>query len=462
MKPLPIRWKFALWGAVLVGMVLVAFAGVTFLNLYREEIHSVDLALETEAHHIATLTQPNILEKTLEELVQLQPWFAVAEFDDNGRITRRSPSLPERLARAALAEEGVHTARAATGQAWRLQTFRRGAFTYVLGHALDEVNDIARDLLFSYLLSLPVALLVAAVGGWWVAGRALRPLRDLTTAAEAVRAERLDWRVPALAANDEIRRLADVLNAMLGRLEKSFQQSQRFAADASHELRTPLTIMHGEIEQLLRAPHLDPSHEGTLLSLQEEIGRLNRITEHLLLLARFDGGNAGMRREPVDFSALVSGACEDAELLASAHDVELSSEIAPNITVTGDDAHLRRVVLALLDNATRYNYAGGQVRCTLDARGGNVELRVRNTGPGIPEASRGQLFQRFFRVDPARARGGHGLGLSLSREIARAHGGSVELDRSAPEGWTEFVVTLPRVEIPETASVARENGNVPR
>jgi heavy metal sensor kinase len=452
MKPLPIRWKFALWGAALVGMVLVAFAGVTLLNLYREELHSVDLALETEARHIETLTQPDILEKTLEELVQFQPWFAVAEFDADGRIARRSSGLPEPLARAALARDGVHTARATAGQAWRIKTFRRGAFTYVLAHALDEVNDITRDLLISYVLSLPVALLVAAVGGWWVAGRALRPLRELTTAAEGVRAERLDWRVPASAANDEIRRLADVLNAMLARLEKSFQQSQRFAADASHELRTPLTIMHGEIEQLLRAPQLDPSHEGTLLSLQEEIGRLNRITEHLLLLARFDGGNAGIRREPVDFSALISGACEDAELLASAHDVELSAEVAPNIMVTGDAAHLRRVALALLDNATRYNYAGGKVRCTLDARDGSAELRVGNTGPGIPEASRGQLFQRFFRVDPARARGGHGLGLSLSREIARAHGGSLELDRSAPDDWTEFVVTLPRVAMSETAA----------
>jgi heavy metal sensor kinase len=445
MKPLPIRWKFALWGAALVGMVLVAFAGGTFLNLYREELEAVDLALLAEGRHIVALDQSTAMANTLEELVQFQPWFAVAEFDGDGRITRRSPGLPEHLARAALAQDGVHTARAATGEAWRMKTFRRDAFTYVLAHALKEVNEIARDLLFSYVLSLPIVLVVAAFGGWWVAGRALQPLRDLTAAAESVGADRLDWRVPPMAANDEIRRLADVLNAMLGRLEQSFQQSQRFAADASHELRTPLTIMHGEIERLLHAPNLARSHEGTLLSLQEEIGRLDRITEHLLLLARFDTGNVAMRRERIDFSALVAVTCEDAELLAEAHKIDLTTNVAPGIIVVGDDAHLRRAVITLLDNATRYNRLGGEVQCTLEVRPAAVELRVRNTGPGIPESGRAHLFQRFFRVDPARGRGGHGLGLSLAREIARAHDGELELGPNVEEGWTEFILTLPRV-----------------
>jgi signal transduction histidine kinase len=290
-----------------------------------------------------------------------------------------------------------------------------------------------------------VVLVVAALGGWWVAGRALAPLRDLTAAAESIRAVRLDRRVPVAPANDEIRRLADVLNAMLGRLEKSFEHAQRFAADASHELRTPLTIMHGEIERLLRTPNLDRMHEEKLLSLQEEIGRLDRITEHLLLLARFDTGNVAMRREPVDFSALVAGTCEDAELLAEAQAITLTTHVGPGIIVAGDDAHLRRVVLTLLDNAVRYNHVNGKVESTLELRSTGVELRVRNTGPGVPESGRAQLFQRFFRVDPARGRGGHGLGLSLAREIARAHDGEIELGPNVQEGWTEFILTLPRL-----------------
>jgi heavy metal sensor kinase len=322
-------------------------------------------------------------------------------------------------------------------------TLRRGESTIVLAHTLAELNDIMRDLLLGYAVLFPVVLIISALGGWWAAGRALAPLRELTVAAESIRADHLDRRVPVYPANDEIRRLTDVLNAMLARLEQSFQQAQRFAADASHELRTPLTIMHGEIERLLRTPNLERGHEEKLLSLQEEIGRLDRITEQLLLLARFDSGQVTLAREAMDVSGMVETACEDAEMLADAREVELSTSIAAGIRVDGDQAHLRRVILALLDNATLYNAAGGKVHCALERKGGRVELRVRNTGPGIPAAARGQLFQRFFRVDPARTRGGHGLGLSLSREIVRAHGGDVELNAAAEAGWTEFVVTLP-------------------
>jgi two-component system, OmpR family, heavy metal sensor histidine kinase CusS len=227
----------------------------------------------------------------------------------------------------------------------------------------------------------------------------------------------------------------------------SFKQAQQFAADASHELRTPLTIMHGEIERMLRTPGLDGASESQLVSLQEEIGRLNRITEHLLLLARFDAGNAAIARARVDLSALVRTTCEDADLLADAHQVQLSTDIACDIFVTGDDAHLRRVVLTLLDNATRYNQSGGSVNCTLVPRGTTAEFRVRNSGPGIPPALRPELFQRFFRVEAARGNGGHGLGLSLSREIVLAHNGTLELNDRVPEGWTEFVVTLPRIDV---------------
>lgn len=445
MKRLPIRWKFALWAAGLAGFVLLVFAGGTFLNLYREQVEAVDLVLNEEVRQLTSIQDDAVLRRTLDDLLHFQPGLAVAMFDEQGHIARLSAGLTEHLARAALSEAHSHTARSDTGDTWRLRVFRRGDATWVIAHALREVNEIVRDLLFSYLLSLPIVLVVAAVGGWWVAGRALAPLRELTTAAETIRAGHLDRRMPAAPADDEIRRLADVVNAMLGRLEQSFEQAQRFAADASHELRTPLTIMHGEIERLLRTPALDPAHEEKLISLQEEIGRLDRITEHLLLLARFDTGKVEMRSERVDFSALVGAVCEDAELLAEAHDIELSTAIAPGVGLKGDDAHLRRAVLTLLDNAVRYNQPRGKVDCALELHAAGVRLRVRNTGPGIRASDREQVFQRFFRADAARSRGGHGLGLSLAREIAHAHGGNLELAPDEADGWTEFALTLPRL-----------------
>ncbi|MEO5960819.1 MAG: ATP-binding protein [Opitutaceae bacterium] len=442
MKPLPIRWKFALWTAGLVGVVVVVFAAATFLNVYQEQIEAVDLELAAEGRHLAARGAPDLLDKSLDELVRFQPWLAVALFDATGHLARRTEKLSESVARAALTQDAIHTARDAQGGAWRLETLHENGTTIVVAYSLEEVQEIVDHLLIAYGLSLPVVLLIAAFGGWWVSGRALAPLRTFTAAAESIGAAQLDRRVPVPAAEDEIRRLAQVLNAMLGRLGQSFEQARRFAADASHELRTPLTIMSGEIERLLRTPGLNSGHEQKLLSLQEEIGRLDRITDHLLLLARFDAGSVAVRRERIDFTALVREVCEDAELLADARGIELHYAAEPGLAVVGDDAHLRRAMLSLLDNATRYNEPGGQVRLTLQKCGDTVELRVRNTGPGIPAGKRAQLFQRFFRVDAARSRGGHGLGLSLSREIARAHGGELALDVNAGSGWTEFVLTL--------------------
>jgi signal transduction histidine kinase len=321
---------------------------------------------------------------------------------------------------------------------------RQGRSTIVIAHSLVEANDIIQNLMLAYGLSLPVVLLMAAAGGWWVSGRALRPLRALTAAAESVRPDLPEWRVPVdpAGARDELRRLADVLNDMLTRLERSFQQSQRFAADASHELRTPLTIMHGEIERLVQVPGTDPAVAEKLVSLQEEILRLDLITEHLLLLARFDSGAAVMQRERVNLSKLITSACEDVELLSSAQRITLRTVVPPDIFVEGDAAHLRRALLALLDNAVRYNQPEGEISCALDVDGPQAAIHIRNTGPGIPAEARAQLFQRFFRVDQARTRGGHGLGLSLAREIARAHRGDVTLAEGDRE-HTEFVLTLP-------------------
>jgi two-component system, OmpR family, heavy metal sensor histidine kinase CusS len=227
-------------------------------------------------------------------------------------------------------------------------------------------------LLLAFGFSLPLVLFVAALGGWWVAGRALQPLHEFTEAAERIGAEHLNRRVEVPATDDEIRRMATVLNAMLGRLEKSFRQAQRFAADASHELRTPLTIMDGEVERLLREPALPAETERRLLSLQEEIARLQRITEQMLLLARFDAGGTGALHAPVDFSTAVRVACDDAELLATANGLTIQAEVAPNVTVRGNDGHLRQLLLNLL-------YAQF-ARGPRAARGG--KLRTGHSGGG--------------------------------------------------------------------------------
>ena len=259
-----------------------------------------------------------------------------------------------------------------------------------------------------------------------------------------MQSDRLDRRVVESLAKDEIQRLATSFNALLARLEKSFVQTRRFAADASHELRTPLTIMRGEVEQILRQPQLPPAALSKLVSLQDEIARLDRITEQLLQLAQFDAGHVVLEAKSIGFSELLSGICEDAELLATAGGVSFEVELKPGVRVKGDELHLRRLVLNLLDNACKYNRPAGRVRCELKEEAGDAVLTVANTGPGIQAELRDRIFERFFRADASRTNThGHGLGLALCWEIVELHGGKLTLLVTSEPGWTEFEIRLP-------------------
>jgi len=443
MSSMPIRLKFALWAAGLAGAMLLLYSIGTLAFVHRKQIEAVDSELAGEAKHIAELDREAPARQTADEIMRHEPWLAYALFDGMGMVQRRSAGLPETTARAALDHVRPRTVHGATSS-WRIGAFRQDEQTIVVAYNLAEIRDTVSNLLTGYGLTLPLVLAVAGLGGWWVAGRALRPVRELTSAAEQVQAAHLDQRVPVPESRDDIQRLALVLNAMLSRLEGSFNQANRFAADASHELRTPLTIIRGEIERMLHSPGLDAVNETRLVSLQEEIDRLDHITDHLLLLARFDAGRADLNFIPVDLSALMRGVCEDAELLATAQDVTLQADLAPGITVAGDAGHLRRLLLNLLQNATRHNRPGGHARCVLTVANGRAAVSVANTGPGIPPSLRERIFERFSRGDASRTdRKSHGLGLSLCREIVYAHGGSLVLGPERADGWTEFIVELP-------------------
>lgn len=435
MRNLAFNTRVALGSASIVLGVLLIFAFGTVLFFRHEQFELVDMNLESVL--ISPLENDGLPDG-------LPPFVSVGLLDPDGRLMGHSSQFPVDLAAVGARRFDAVTRRTDTGE-WRLQARRlENGRILVVAYDLAEVHDVMADMVQGCLVALPLLSAFAGGGAWWVSHRALRPLRLLTQTASVIAARRLDQRVAVPVAEDDVHRLALAFNAMLARLEAGFSQAERFAADASHELRTPLTIMRGEISRLLRVPELAPEMEQKLVSLQEEIGRLERITEHLLLLARFDAGQTGAERhEKLDFSALALEACEDAELLAGARGVSLSVSIGASLAVRGDELLLRRLVLNLLDNATRYNVPEGFVWCELTVADAHVQLRVRNTGPAILPDEREQLFRRFYRADAARARGGHGLGLALSREIARSHGGDLVLAPDPEPGRTEFLLTLP-------------------
>jgi heavy metal sensor kinase len=307
---------------------------------------------------------------------------------------------------------------------------------------LDAVDGARRRFLWILAGLAPVGILGAAAGGWWLAGRALAPVDHMIESARRITAEDLAQRVPSPPSDDELGRLAAGLNDMLGRLERAFSSARRFSADAAHELRTPLTILKGEVEVALSSPQTTDEYRRVLASAQEEIDRLASLVEDLLFLARADAGVAPPPNDPVDLNAVIDDARPAMAALAERGGLELTVDASGPVWVLGSAPLLFRVVLNLVDNAIKYTPAGGQVIVRLTA-GGQAELTVCDTGPGIAPEEQARIFDRFYRGDPARERGGSGLGLALTRSIVQLHGGRIAVE-SQPEHGTCFRVRLPR------------------
>jgi len=289
--------------------------------------------------------------------------------------------------------------------------------------------------------AVPGLLLIAAAGGF-LASRAMRPVAALTRTAERITAQDLSRRIPTTRQAQEFQRLTEVFNDMLNRLEKSFQQATRFSADAAHELKTPLTILQGQLEESLRSAEDGSELQKLCAGLLEEVQRLKNIVRKLLLLSLADAGELKIHLESIDLSQLIESTIEDARILAPALHIE--SSIAPGAAVAADPDLLGQVLQNLVSNAIKYNTDGGLVRMELSRDANMFRLAVTNSGEPIPGEAQARLFERFYRGDPSRSKAveGVGLGLSLAREIARAHGGDLVLAGSDASGTT-FELRLP-------------------
>lgn len=447
MKPLPLRTRLTLWSALVTGVALLTFSAGAALSFYFAQIKVIDRRLAADAKQFLAESPAN-LQAELAELVRDRPRFLVGAAYRQGETLSLAADLKPVAQLLSAPPPGEKFSNVeAGGKHLRLGSFNDSGRQIVLAADLWPALDPVFDLLGAYLLALPVVLVVVAGGSWWMARRALLPVTQITNAAAQITAERLDARLTAPLVDDEIGRHTRVLNEMLDRLQRSFEQASRFTADAAHELRTPLTIMRGQIEEALRSGNFSPPQERLLVGLLEENTGLQKISENLLLLARFDAGKNPLERSPVDFTALVDELREDADLLAAPRQIKIFSEITPGVQISGDAIMLRRLALNLVDNAVKFNREGGELRLGLSVAEDVAIFVVANTGPGFPPDRQAVLFQRFFRPDSARSRaaGGSGLGLSLCREIVLAHGGEITLSR-ADESWTEFSVRLPRLQ----------------
>jgi heavy metal sensor kinase len=295
----------------------------------------------------------------------------------------------------------------------------------------------------------PLALILASGGGWFLAHRALKPVDRMTQTARRIGAGQLHARLDLSGANDELDRLAETLNEMLGRLEAAFTEMRQFTADASHELQTPLTILRGEIEIALRSKRSQEEYVDVMKSALEEIERISLLVEGLLLLARSDAGVLKMDCKPLDLMIVTEEVLNQLAPLASSKPVTLVLGHVEPLQISGDPVHLRRLLFNLVDNAVKYTPPEGSVRVSIDREDGWARLSVADTGIGIPAQDRDRIYQRFFRSADARsAQGGSGLGLSIVKSITEAHGGRIDLETSQGKG-SIFRVYLPLLPTPD-------------
>jgi two-component system OmpR family sensor kinase len=313
-----------------------------------------------------------------------------------------------------------------------------------IGSRRDFMDAALRQLLLLTIFIVPAGLAVASVASWWMAGRALRPINELTRAAMNIGISDLDRRLPLQGTGDELDRLSTTFNDMFERLAKAINEMKQFTASISHELRTPLTILQGEAEVMLLQTHPIQEYKRLLASHLEEYGRLAQLINRLLTLARAEAGDIQMRPTSIDLAQLTLYLVEQLDAVSSSKQISLSIKSEEPVYVKGDREWLESAILNLLDNAIKYTSMGGRISVAVENHGNEQKLEIRDTGIGIEPEALPHIFERFYRADLSRSSRyeGAGLGLSLVRWIVEQHRGRVEVNSELGKGSC-FTIWLP-------------------
>ncbi len=450
-----LRARLTAWYSLLVVLTIAVFATAVLWLHWRLLLKQFDQGLQSTA-----ATADNVFAEELEELKDRSR--AAAEMTelvgtDGGAVqvldSSGAPVGPDTRVMPLPRDTGsagavplTETLTGPGGQQWRVLVRRRtiGGQDYYfaagmpLAHALEQWQTLLRV----SLIGLPLALLFAAVGGWWLGWYGLRPMQQIVTEAQAITARTPESRLTIRPSITELAQLAGSFNHVLDRLSSALTTQRRFMADASHELRTPVSIARTAAQVTLGQQRRgEGEYREALGVIAKQTSRLTRLVDDMLVLARADGGGYPMVAAQVRLDQLVAECVREFGAPAEDRNIALHATVKP-LTLTGDESLLRRMLSNLIGNAVTYTPHGGSVDISLSATDSRLLVRVSDTGPGIPTEDRERVFERFVRLDPARAAGGSGLGLAIARWIAEAHGGTLRVESSNSSG-TVFAASLP-------------------
>jgi signal transduction histidine kinase len=454
---MPIRFKLALISMGVMSLVMIGTGLFLYLRFEDELDTSIDQALSSRAVAAAVLSQRTD-DSLIRELAREEGFGELVSRD--GHVLRATPPVNRNLIPAKLlgpAGRGTvyfelkHIDGVSKHARLIARPVRPGGPIIVAGTTLKERERANESLTRALVIGVPIALLLASAAAITLIGLALRPVEQMRSRAATISAGEAGARLPLPEAQDEIRRLGETLNAMLARLQNAYARERAFVADASHELRTPLAILKAELELASRGERTNDQLQAAVTSAAEEVDRLTRLAEDLLVLARADESGLPVRPQSQPLEPLVRQVADTFAGRAGSDERAIDVELAGDLEAPVDSERIRQALANLVDNALAHG--AGNVRLSARQVNGSVELHVQDEGPGFPDAFIAHAFERFTRGDAARGRGGTGLGLAIVDAIARGHGGSAHVRNtgSGSDVWLELPGQSSRNMIGKTA-----------
>jgi len=445
-RPVSVRFRLTLWYSLVLALIVVIFSVSIYFFVKGRLFRQMDHQLRRD---LAALTE--VVTKEPDEAREVQPEDSPSLFQvvRGTSLYYQSPSY-QKSGLPMITKPGrdrYQTLTARSGRSFRLMT-GTSANGFVLTVAENEgpVWGTMEHLLVILVSALPLALILATLGGYLLAGRLLHPVAAMSDQANKITAENLSERLPVQNPEDEFGQLALVFNRTLSRLQSAFERLQRFTADASHELRTPLTAIQSVGEVALREDLEAGEYRDRIGSMLEETARLTRLVESLLLLTRADSGHMSFELKDSDLTRVVEKVIEDFRVMAEEKNQQLVTDIQKGLRASIDADTLRQALVNILDNALKYTPSQGTIAVKLKENPDGFIVEVTDSGPGIAREHQEKVFDRFYRVEKDRTQdvGGAGLGLAIAQWAVEANGGRLELDSTESQGST-FRVVLPRI-----------------
>ena len=454
MPKFSIRFSLTLWYSAILLLGMAIFGGAMWFALahrlmtgvesrLRERVEGLRTVLELESH----LKDWTLLQLELSEFAREVPDGMLMQMRDGaGRFLLPVAAEPL-FSIGSTSDSPAYSTVLREGKSYRTLTTRirvgRESYDVLVAGSLDETTAVLRDFRHLLFLMIPALLAMACLGGYWISRRALSPVDEITRVARSISVQNLSRRLTVPKTGDELQRMSETWNQVLERLDGAVNRIRQFTADASHELRTPVALIRATADLALRRERTVSEYQKSLSDIRAEAERMTNLTESLLSLARSDADGIRLPLASVDLNEVVCDVVAGIQPMAEMKSIGLHTEImnSPALIFANASA-IQRLLRALIDNAMKYTARGGSIIVSTAAANGGIVLSVKDTGEGIQPEALPHIFERFFRADPARSTGsGAGLGLSIAKAIAEAHGSDIVVE-STPGVGSRFELLL--------------------